>query len=118
MLSRTPIKHWLAPISTRLWQESTSREPGCASEPRSGRVSAAHPGRRRRSNYWIPTAGKAPYLLFRFYGPEEAFFNTTLVLDDAELMRQGQIIDLNMDPSGDSPGYGASGQTGRSGDDD
>jgi hypothetical protein len=24
-------------------------------------------------NNWIPTAGKRPYLMFRFYGPEEAF---------------------------------------------
>ena len=33
-------------------------------------------------NNWIPTAGKAPYLMFRFYGPEEAFYNKTFKLED------------------------------------
>ena len=36
---------------------------------------------------WIPTAGKAPYLMFRFYGPEEAFYNKTFKLEDVELIR-------------------------------
>ena len=37
-------------------------------------------------NNWIPTAGKVPYLLFRFYGPEEPLFNKTFVLNDVELV--------------------------------
>jgi len=36
-------------------------------------------------NNWIPTAGKTPYLMFRFYGPEEAFYNKTFKLEDVEL---------------------------------
>jgi len=35
---------------------------------------------------WIPTAGKAPYLMFRFYGPEEDFYNKTFKLADVELV--------------------------------
>jgi hypothetical protein len=37
-------------------------------------------------NNWISTAGKVPYLLFRFYGPEEPLFNKTFVLNDVELV--------------------------------
>ena len=37
-------------------------------------------------NNWIPTAGKAPYLMFRFYGPEEAFYNKSFKLADVELV--------------------------------
>ena len=33
---------------------------------------------------WIPTAGKTPYLMFRFYGPEEAFYNKTFKLADVK----------------------------------
>jgi len=36
---------------------------------------------------WIPTAGKTPYLMFRFYGPEEAFYNKTFKLQDVELVK-------------------------------
>ena len=36
-------------------------------------------------NNWIPTAGKKPCLMFRFYGPEEAFDNKTFKLADVEL---------------------------------
>jgi hypothetical protein len=38
-------------------------------------------------NNWIPTAGKVPFLLFRFFGPEEAFYNKTFVLNDVELVK-------------------------------
>ena len=38
-------------------------------------------------NNWIPTAGKVPYLLFRFYGPTEPLFDKTFVLDDVELVK-------------------------------
>ena len=37
-------------------------------------------------NNWIPTAGKAPYLMFRFYGPEEAFYSKSFKLADVELV--------------------------------
>ena len=37
-------------------------------------------------NNWIPTAGKKPYFMFRFYGPEEAFYNKTFKLADVELV--------------------------------
>ena len=37
-------------------------------------------------NNWIPTAGKVPFLLFRFYGPTEALFDGTFVLNDVELV--------------------------------
>jgi len=33
-------------------------------------------------NNWIPTAGKRSYLMFRFYGPEEAFYDKTFKLAD------------------------------------
>jgi len=38
-------------------------------------------------NNWIPTGGKVPFPLFRFYGPEEPLFNGTFVLNDVELVR-------------------------------
>jgi len=38
-------------------------------------------------NNWIPTGGKVPFLLFRFYGPEQALFNRTFMLDDVELVK-------------------------------
>ena len=38
-------------------------------------------------NNWIPTAGKKPYFMFRFYGPEEAFYNKTFKLRDVELVK-------------------------------
>jgi hypothetical protein len=38
-------------------------------------------------NNWIPTAGKVPFLLFRFYGPTEALFDKTFVLNDVELVK-------------------------------
>ena len=28
---------------------------------------------------WIPTSGKKPYAMFRFYGPEDAFYNKELL---------------------------------------
>jgi hypothetical protein len=34
---------------------------------------------------WIPTAGKVPFLLFRFYGPTEALFNKTFMLTSSVL---------------------------------
>ncbi len=37
-------------------------------------------------NNWIPTAGKVPFPLFRFYGPTEALFNKTFILNDVELV--------------------------------
>ncbi|MFC1601489.1 DUF1254 domain-containing protein [Candidatus Sumerlaeota bacterium] len=37
-------------------------------------------------NNWIPTAGKTPYFMFRFYGPEEAFYNKSFKLADVELV--------------------------------
>jgi len=33
---------------------------------------------------WIPTEGKRPYPLMRFYGPEEAFWNKSFVMPDFE----------------------------------
>ncbi len=33
---------------------------------------------------WIPTAGKAPYLMFRFYGPRDAFYDKSFELPDVE----------------------------------
>jgi hypothetical protein len=33
---------------------------------------------------WIPTAGEDFFLLFRFYGPEEKYFDKSLVLPDIE----------------------------------
>ena len=36
---------------------------------------------------WIPTSGKKPYAMFRFYGPEEAFYNKTFKLADVELVK-------------------------------
>lgn len=35
---------------------------------------------------WVPTSGKRPYPIFRFYGPEEAFWNKSFVLPDFEPM--------------------------------
>jgi hypothetical protein len=34
---------------------------------------------------WIPTAGEDFFLIFRFYGPEEAFFNRSFTLPDLEI---------------------------------
>jgi len=34
---------------------------------------------------WIPTAGKTPYLMFRFYGPQDAFYDKSFKLPDVEL---------------------------------
>ena len=36
---------------------------------------------------WIPTSGKKPYAMFRFYGPEEDFYNKTFKLADVELVK-------------------------------
>ncbi len=41
------------------------------------------------SSNWIPTAGEDFFLLFRFYGPEEAFFNRTFKLPDLEKLDEG-----------------------------
>jgi len=38
-------------------------------------------------NNWIPTAGKVPFPMFRFYGPAEGFFDGTFVLNDVELVK-------------------------------
>jgi hypothetical protein len=35
---------------------------------------------------WIPTQGKRPMPVMRFYGGEEAFFNRSFKLPDAELV--------------------------------
>ena len=35
---------------------------------------------------WIPTQGKRPYPIFRFYGPDTAFWDKTFVLPDFELV--------------------------------
>jgi hypothetical protein len=35
---------------------------------------------------WLPTMGKKPYLWFRFYAPEEEFWNKTFNLADLELV--------------------------------
>ena len=37
-------------------------------------------------NNWISTGGKVPFPLFRFYGPTEALFNKTFILNDVELV--------------------------------
>ncbi len=33
---------------------------------------------------WIPTAGKAPYAMFRFYGPKDSFFDKSFKLSDIQ----------------------------------
>ena len=38
-------------------------------------------------NNWISTGGKVPFPLFRFYGPTEALFNKTFILNDIELVK-------------------------------
>ena len=38
-------------------------------------------------NNWIPTGGKVPFPLFRFYRPTEALFDKTFVLNDLELVK-------------------------------
>ena len=38
-------------------------------------------------NNWISTEGKVPFPLFRFYGPTEALFNKTFILNDIELVK-------------------------------
>jgi hypothetical protein len=36
---------------------------------------------------WIPTAGEDFFLLFRFYGPEEAYFDKSFLLPDVERIK-------------------------------
>jgi hypothetical protein len=36
---------------------------------------------------WIATGGKVPFPLFRFYGPTEALFDKTFILNDVELVK-------------------------------
>lgn len=36
---------------------------------------------------WIPTMGKEPYLWFRLYAPEEAFWNKSFKMPDVELVK-------------------------------
>ena len=38
-------------------------------------------------NNWIPTAGKTPYLMFRFYGPKDAFYDKSFKLEDVEMVK-------------------------------
>jgi hypothetical protein len=38
-------------------------------------------------NNWISTGGKVPFPMFRFYGPMEALFNKTFILNDVELVK-------------------------------
>lgn len=38
-------------------------------------------------NNWIPTAGKRPFFMFRFYGAEEALFDKTYKLADVKLVK-------------------------------
>jgi hypothetical protein len=40
-----------------------------------------------KESNWISTGGKVPFILFRFYGPTEAIFNKTYVLNDVELVK-------------------------------
>jgi len=42
-------------------------------------------------NNWIPTAGKKPCLMFRFYGPEEAFDNKTLADVELEINEETKV---------------------------
>ncbi len=37
---------------------------------------------------WIPTAGKRPFLMFRFYGPEREFYDKSWKLPDFEKVKQ------------------------------
>ena len=37
-----------------------------------------------RESNWVPTGGKDFFLMFRLYGPNEAFFNRTFKLNDVE----------------------------------
>ncbi len=36
---------------------------------------------------WIPTMNKAPYLMFRFYGPTDTFFDRSFKLNDVKLRK-------------------------------
>ncbi len=36
---------------------------------------------------WIPTAGKTPYLMFRFYGPKDAFYDKSFKLEDVKMVK-------------------------------
>lgn len=36
---------------------------------------------------WVPTAGKQPFPIIRFYGPTPAFWNKTFKLPDVELVK-------------------------------
>jgi hypothetical protein len=36
---------------------------------------------------WIPTMGKKPYIWLRLYGPEEAFWNKSFTMPDAEMVK-------------------------------
>ena len=36
---------------------------------------------------WIPTEGKAPSPVMRFYGPDQAFWNKSFKMPDVELLR-------------------------------
>ena len=33
---------------------------------------------------WIPTSGKAPYAMFRFYGPEDRIYDKSFKLADIQ----------------------------------
>ncbi len=37
-----------------------------------------------KESNWIPTSGEDFFLLFRFYGPEEAYFDKSFELPDIE----------------------------------
>ena len=39
---------------------------------------------------WIPTEGKTPYVWFRLYGPDEAFWNRSFKMPDPELVDQNR----------------------------
>jgi hypothetical protein len=36
---------------------------------------------------WVPTRGKRPYPIFRFYGPRTSFWDKSFVMPDLELVR-------------------------------
>lgn len=36
---------------------------------------------------WIPAQGKAPYAMFRLYGPKDTFYDKSFKLPDVELVK-------------------------------
>jgi hypothetical protein len=76
------ILAWVRPVETHFSAFIQNHNPGTAAlddfGPKAPKGLEAN---------WIPTSGKKPYAMFRFYGPEEAFYNKTFKLANVELVR-------------------------------